>query len=324
MRSWLHTLLAVSAAAIAGLGALAPAAAEPTPVTDAALVSAAGDTASADDRSDRDLCRPLDEKGRPIVACFDIGNRLILDVGSDGAGGALALRHEIETDEADAIWRLEHTLLSARSDGQRLSGSVYAGRYLRHARDGRIVLPPWPQRKLFIPFDLGAEAELGRVDMRFDDDAVDLGAVRAALLIELTRSPHHRRRLAIGAVASWDLALDRDRRRVLEHRVAPLSRGLIDGYIESRDGLTSASARVEAGTAWSHIVGWRSDAVAEARIERIFMALNDRPLSVYARGRYRHDLTGNQGSFDGTVGLRFSLMLAPPPIGDKPTGAARR
>lgn len=311
-RSWRSSLMAhvVRSALTAGalvITTLLPVAAEPTSARGTEPVSA------------KNFCRPLDAHGRPFVACFDPGNRVLLDVSTDGLGGALLLRHEIETDEADATWRLEHEILSARTDGNRVRGALYTGRYLRHARDGRIVLPPWPQRKLFVPFDLGAEAELGRIDVGVADgldEVIEIGALRAALLVELTRSPHVRRRLAIGAVADWDVAVLRPERRVIEHRVAPLSRGLIDGYLESRDGLTQVGARIEAGTTWSNVAGWSPDVSAEARIERIVLALNDQPLSVYAHGRYRGQSGDWQGRWDGTVGLRFAFMLAPPDIGN--------
>ena len=247
-------------------------------------------------------CVQTGADGRDFPVCFDPGNRVFASAGTGGYGGELRVRHRL-SPEPGIWWRLEHRALAAVASGERLRGVVYQGRYLRHARDGHIVFPLRPTKKIFLPFNVGAEAEVGRLDWRYADDALDLGAVRAALLFELTRASHVRRRVAVGVVARWDMRLGEDISTVREHAVAPLSRALLDAYLESRDGLTLAGLRVEAGTAWSSERGWQQSVTAEANVERVLIALNDRPLALFVAGGYDGEDTG----WRGEVGLRFAL-----------------
>lgn len=247
-------------------------------------------------------CVHTDAWGRVFPVCFDPGNRVLLSASTGGYGGELRVRHRL-SPEPGIWWRLEHRALAAVASAERVRGVVYQGRYLRHARDGHIVFPLRPTKKVFLPFDVGAEAEVGRLDWRYADDAVDLGAVRAALLFELTRASHVRRRLAVGAVARWDMRLGEDVSVVRAHAVAPFSRALADAYVESRDGLTLAGLRVEAGTAWSSEGGWRESITAEANVERVLIALDDRPLALFVAGGY----DGEDRGWRGEVGLRFAL-----------------
>jgi hypothetical protein len=117
-------------------------------------------------RAEADECTGLTRSGSPFAICFDVGNRLFIAGGTNGVGGGIRLRHAIEfDDEPDLIWKLEHRLVEGSAGGlsERYQGVVYAGRYLRHARDGHLVVPLGVPRKIFLPFDIGAETELGRV-----------------------------------------------------------------------------------------------------------------------------------------------------------------
>lgn len=245
-----------------------------------ALVGLAG-TASADP------CTGVNAHGR-FATCFDPGNRLSVRAGSDGLGIALALRHEIHfDDEPDLVWRLEHVLLDATHAGleNRFAGSLYRGHLIRHARDGHIVIPIGKPRKVFLPFDVGAFAEVGHVAWTSDSRA-RLGIVKVAALVDVARSRSFRTRLAIGPSARW--AVDLDQMRTLgEHHVAPFSTGMITLRKESSNGRLVGELRGESGMVW-HNEGraWAGEMTAEATLERIVLAINDRPIALSIGVRY--------------------------------------
>jgi hypothetical protein len=228
----------------------------------------------------------LTERRIPFAVCFDLGNRLRLDAASDGLGGAVELRHAFPGDDPDVTWRLEHDIAATRATRDAIRATAYSGRYVRHSEDGHLVLPFGRPRKLFLPFDLGAEAQVGTIEAAADSDAIDLGAVRTAALVELSRASHFRRRLAVGAVARWDVELGRDSREARAHEVTPFTLAMIDVRAEAENGLTVAGLRAEAGGAWSTADGWGWRARADAEVERVVIAVQDRPLSIFLGGRY--------------------------------------
>jgi hypothetical protein len=228
------------------------------------------------------------EGSERFATCFDPGNRFSITAATDGFGGAVALRHEIHfEDEPDLVWKMEHDALDTTYDGfsGRFAGMLYRGRYLRHARDGHIVLPLGTPQKVFLPFDIGALVEVGTLRWDATGDAT-LGMVRTALLVDLSRSRDFRRRLAIGPVASWDLDLTRSPVTIAEHQIAPFSALLTEVHLESLDGLTSCDLRSEAGMMWRTSHGWNKNLVVEAGLERVIIAVNDRPIALYATARY--------------------------------------
>jgi len=269
----------------------------------AALVLLASATARAEPS-----CTGVTASGGRFATCFDPGNRLFLRVSTDGFGAVLQLRHIIHfDDEPDLVWKMEHTLAEATYLGlwQRYSARLYGGRYLRHARDGHIILPFSTARKVFLPFDVGAEAEVGTLSQQFGDDTARLGVVRTAALIDIGRSESFSHHLALGAVARWDVDVADDTMiDLVEHHVAPFSTAVADAYAESANGLTLASLRVEGGSAWSSETGWGPQVVAGARLERVVIALNDRPLSLFGGVRYDSE----RAELRGEVGLGFALF----------------
>ena len=253
----------------------------PTLVTLAVIALAHGPTASAE---------PCTEttNGKRFALCFDPGNRISVTAGSDGFGGALALRHVIHfDDEPDLVWKLEHVALDATHGGfvDRFAGAIYRGHYVRHARDGHIVLPLGVPKKIFLPFDVGAFAEAGTLRWR-DDTVTRVGVVKIAGLIDFGRTRTFRRRIAIGPVARWDVDLGRNPWAVAKHIVAPFSAAMANLHVESTTGRLVGDLRVEAGTAWRGSEGWEPEARAEATLERIMLAINDRPISLVLGLRY--------------------------------------
>jgi hypothetical protein len=229
----------------------------------------------------------------PFARCFDPGNRLSVTAGSDGFGGALAVRHVIHfDDEPDLVWRLEHVLFDATHAGfeDRFAAAVYRGHFIRHARDGHIVLPLGVPKKVFLPFDVGAFAEVGTVTWR-DEPTTRIGMIKTAGLVDFARSRTFRRRFAFGPVARWDVDVMREPRSVAEHFVAPFSAAMANIHVESANGRLVGDVRGEAGFVWSSASGWQTEARAEASLERIVLAINDRPISLFAGVRYETERT---------------------------------
>ena len=253
-----------------------------------ALVIAAVVT-SASSRSRADSCTGITASGGRFATCFDLGNRFAVTAGTGGFGGSISIRHDIRfDDEPDLVWKMEHTLLDGTHAGftDRFSGFLYRGRYLRHSRDGHIVLPFGnPPKKVFLPFDVGALVEVGGLSWH-PDSFVTLGVIKAAALVDFSRSRDFRRRLAIGPVVSWDDELDRSQRAVTEHAVTPFSSLLADLHLESVDGIAVADLRAEAGMVWHTARGWVPQGKAQASIERIILAVDDRPIALFADVRY--------------------------------------
>ena len=243
----------------------------------------------------------------PYPVCFDPGNRLRLDATTDGLGGAIQLRHTVLVDDPDVSWRLEHQIASVRIAGSSIRGAAYSGRYVRHSSDGHLVLPFGRPRKIFLPFDIGAEAEVGSLTGSTSGE-LHVGAIRTAALIELSRASHFRRRVAIGAVARWDLEVDADSRSAREHAVAPFSLAALDLRAESASGLTLAGVRAEAGGVWSTETGWRRWLSAEAEVERVLIAVQDRPVSLFVSGEYQP----HEEALSGLVGVRLAPLVRIP------------
>ncbi len=264
------------------------------------LVALAATSARAED------CTGKSSAGVPFAACFDPGNRMSVTAETNGIGGSLELRHIINfDDEPDLIWKLDHTLLDASYDNfdGRFVGRVYRGVFIRHLRDGHIVLPFGTPKKVFLPFDVGGLIEVGNLEWRPDMTAT-IGVVKSALLFDFARARDFKTRFAIGPLASWDISLTRDPIAVADHAVSPFTSGLADLRIEANNGLTLGELRVEAGRTWHTTRGWENGATAEATLERVVLAVNDRPIALVAGARYEtvtHEATAG-------IGLRLVLF----------------
>jgi hypothetical protein len=238
-----------------------------------------------------DPCTGVSPTGGRFATCFDPGNRLSVTAGSDGLGGALALRHEVHfDDEPDLVWRLEHVLVDATHAGleNRFSGTLYRAHFIRHARDGHIVIPIGRPRKVFLPFDVGAFAQVGHVEWT-DMTLARLGIVKVAGLIDLARAESFRGRLAIGPAARWAVDIERSPRALGAHHVAPFSTGLVSLRLESANGRLVGDLRAEAGMVWHTGSGWQPEVSGEATLERIMLAINDRPIALTLGVRYASD-----------------------------------
>lgn len=246
-----------------------------------AVVIAGFASAAATATANADTCTGTSPAGK-FAVCFDPGNRVSVTAGTDGFGGALSLRHAIHfDDEPDLVWKLHHTLFDATHAGfaDRLDAAVYRGYFMRHARDGHVVLPLGTPKKVFLPFDAGAFAEVGTITWR-DQPVTRIGVIRTAGLIDFARTRTFRRRIAVGPVARWDIDVMQEPRAITQHVVAPFSAAMANLHFESANGRLVGDVRAEAGLAWSNVDGWRPQARAEASVERTLLAVNDRPISL--------------------------------------------
>ena len=91
---------------------------------------------------------------------------------------------------------------------------------------------------------------------------------------------------------------------VAEHLVSPFSSGLATVHLESSDGLEAGDLRVESGLVWNGTKGWVMQTRAEASVERVLLAVNDRPIEVTLGVRY-DSLTDETTA---GVGLRVVLV----------------
>jgi hypothetical protein len=250
----------------------------------AAVVAAAtATTAHADE------CTGNGPNGK-FALCFDPGTRASITAGSDGFGGGLAYRHVIHfVDEPDLVWRLEHVAIDGvhAPNTEEFDALLYRGHYTRHARDGHIVIPLGTPKKVFLPFDVGGIAEVGTVHVR-DNVPTNFRIVKTAGILDFARSRSFRKRLAFGPVARWDVNITRVM-EVDEHIVAPFSQLMANLHYETNNGRFVADLRVEAGAAWHSARGWEPTAEAEATVERIVLAINDRPISLVLGARWQSE-----------------------------------
>ncbi|HEY4057847.1 MAG TPA: hypothetical protein VGM39_14635 [Kofleriaceae bacterium] len=256
-------------------------------------------------------CTGITEEESRFVTCFDLGNRLSVTAGSDGFGSAIDLRHEITfDDDPDLTWKLEHHFVETTHAAfeNAFEGTVYRGRYMRHARDGHIVIPLGTPKKVFLPFDIGALTEVGTIRWKADDSPAEIDVVKFAALVDFSRTRSFRRRFVIGPVSRWDVKTGRSLDfNVDEHIVAPFTTGMLELGFESLEGRTAGHLRIEAGTAWSSLHGWVPEARAEVSLERIVLAVNDRPISLLLGANYESH-PDDAGELSAHIGARITLF----------------
>jgi hypothetical protein len=121
------------------------------------------------------------------------------------------------------------------------------------------------------------------------ENQLQIGVVKIAALVDFARTRGSKLRFAIGPVVRWDIDVDRSMGRigkVSEHAVSPFTVGMANLKAESKDGLWVGELRAEAGTVWHTKADWQAEAQAEATLERIVIAINDRPIALTAGVSY--------------------------------------
>lgn len=250
-----------------------------------------------------DPCLVTDEAGRTFRTCFDPGNRLEAAAGvrAAGDGGALALSAAwrwrsdtagqggaLEWRRDQAVLALEGLLLRGALEEARVVG--WRGAFVRRVAEPFILLPgPRPLRLPF-PFDVGLALEAGGARWaRAREREAALGVVRATLLLDLSRHLGSFRRAAFGPDLAYDLWLSRDEPPV--HVVTPFTGGALDLALESADGRWQGALTARAGSALRAPGGFAGYAAAALALERVVLAVNDRPVALGVTIRAEHGAT---------------------------------
>ncbi|HEX9399945.1 MAG TPA: hypothetical protein VF912_07540 [Anaeromyxobacter sp.] len=269
-----------------------------------------------------DPCLATDEQGRTFALCFDPGNRIELSAGGAAGdrepdlGGALELgaavrwRRDLRSRTGALEWMLDQTFGEARAlfaagdpDPIAASALAWRGTFLRH-RGSPFVLVPGPRPlRLPFPFDVGLRVEVGGASWeaarRHD---VTLSPIRSALLLDIA-GHGVLRRLAFGPEVSWGV-------RVLEHAqtvhdIVPFTAGVLDVRAESRDGLHALSLTFRGGSRIAVPGGSAGFVEGTLALERVVLAVNDRPVALYASATARGGAAGR--GFESSFGLRAAL-----------------
>jgi hypothetical protein len=283
----------------------------------------------------------VDEAGRRFRVAFDPGNRWMLGGGyaaghPAGAGWAgpaagqvetgLFVRHAVVFPEEQVAWKMYHDVLMGRvwlgdaseSPVPLLDATLYRGTYLRWQREGYVMLPTTPPRRLRFPLNIGLDAVVGRFETMPEGTglAARIEAVRSHFLLDAWRSREMGLYAQFGIGPAYDLWLAGsfvDAAGVdVEHLVSPGSDLTATVRFETGDGRHAVEGRGSCGWWWSSARGWGVRAEAAASYEFIWLALNDQPLSGYVEAAYRYEqLLEPRAAHDfrATAGLRFSVPL---------------
>ncbi|MBN1948031.1 MAG: hypothetical protein JW797_20350 [Bradymonadales bacterium] len=246
---------------------------------------------------------------------FDPASRIHVGVGYGVISGGQDLEDEWEVSygigyrslvylkggESDLSWQLDHRIMTGWFGGSgSISGSpalvttAYRGTYLHHLIDGHLVFPGTPPMRLYFPFDVGADVEVGRLQILHDfgqpasasPNALRLGVLRASLLLDPWRSARPGNSLELGVGLSYDLDIGQTRQsedyRVIHH-VAPMTLGSVRFRTQDASGLTVLELDADAEYAWSSEDRWDWRFSAQADLQRTILSINDQPLVATAR-----------------------------------------
>jgi len=257
---------------------------------------------------------------------FDPGARLLIGAGTEGtpAGGGAApvlelglrLRSERPAPGWDVYWKRDHEILQMRLAPARIDGVLYRGLFLRQSREGTLTLPASPAVAVSLPFDVGLRTEVGQLAgppgiPAAGEPRLRLGVVHGEALADFWRSPRQGRWLVAGVGARYDVGLGRDAAGALapDHLIAPMTALTVAVHGEQRDGLLAGGLRGEGAYRWSSVRGWEPSWRAEAEGEATPLAINDRPLSIYALAVVEGAGALARPEARVFVGLRFSQPL---------------
>ncbi|MFT3764886.1 MAG: hypothetical protein QM820_05115 [Minicystis sp.] len=203
-----------------------------------------------------------------------------------------------------------------------IDAGLYGVSLHRHDGSPSLVLPTSPPVGIPFPFDVGFDADAGRVAITAvgktaEAPVIHVGVVRAALLLDPWRSGVTGRLFTIGVGARYDLDVEGNPTlaapRVV-HRVAPMTAGSLRFRMESHDGLSVADARAEVSPHWSSLGTWAFSARASVHLERTLIAVQDQPIAAVFEGGYRFDPAARvaEPTSDFRVSLGLALNLALP------------
>ncbi len=268
--------------------------------------------------------------GTPFRVRFEPGHRLFVGVavhadageaGRDFAAAVnmgLSLRAPIPDGDWDLYWKRDHDIAHlfvrpTSTGAPRIQGRLYRGTFIRRSRSGALTIPTTPPLRLGVPFDIGLRIELGRLDgvawPARGDAGLVVGVVRGDVLGDFWRSSQPGRWIALGVGARYGVGIARDPAGTLnlDHQIAPMTALTLAARTESTNGLFVASIDIEAVHRWSSTRGWEQTARAEIETEIIPLAINDRPVSLFARAG-----AGMGGGVDADLRALVGLRIVAP------------
>jgi hypothetical protein len=267
-------------------------------------------------------CVAQDARGRSFVVCFDPGNRLELSAAGTGGrdepsrGGALDLgtalrwRRDLFAPSGTLEWMLDQTFVEGRvlfsggaGDPRAASATLWRGTFLRHRQEPFVFVPGPRPRRLPFPFDVGLLVEVGGGDW---EDAhprdVRLLPLRSALLLDVA-THGLLRRLSFGPEIAWGVEVLEHRATV--HEIVPFTAGVVDLRAEAPRGLTALSLTVHGGSLVAVPGGARGFVEGRLDLERVVLAVNDRPVALFVAASGRGGARGRAAEV--SAGVRVTL-----------------
>jgi hypothetical protein len=265
-----------------------------------------------------------DEQGRTFRVRFDPASRVRLGVGQTLAVErnepqrvtelllGLSYRSLVDFGEGEERirWQLDQQVLPGRIrpgvigawSMPVLDATLYQGSFLRHTAAPYMLLPTSPPRRLFFPFDLGVEVELGRARLKTGGDGEEellrLGVAHASLIFDPWRSGRAGNSLELGLGLGYDLDLSGgswEEEPELVHRLAPFTHTSVRLRLQGRQGLSLLDLRGDLTPCWVTRGRWQLDAEVRGRAEQVLIAVNDQPVGA--------------GAFRLMLGLELGLQL---------------
>jgi hypothetical protein len=194
--------------------------------------------------------------------------------------------------------------------------ALYSVTMLRHDASPSIVVPTSPPVGIPFPFDVGLDADVGRVTSLVYPGLheVRFGVVRGAFLLDPWRSglPGHSLSFGLGARYDIETGIAGTHGPVV-HRVAPMTAGSVRFRYQTRDGITVVDFRGDAVPHFTSEGVWRFLAQGSLHVERALVALGDQPIAAFLDGGYRYDPQRSDApavsDFRASLGLSVNLML---------------
>jgi len=275
-----------------------------------------------------DPCVGTDELGRSFRTCYEAGRGLELSVGGARAAGvaeegglaaglAFRWRSDTTTSTGRKEWLRDMAFFEARGrfhgsldDALAAEATLWSGIFLRRLAEPFLLVPTAGRPVRFpFPFDVGMAIDAGHVRWAAGaggaPESLEVEAVRGALLLDVSRHLGARvRRAAFGPEVSWALRFEEGSKPV--QALAPFSAGRVEFRAESPDGLTALlfSGRAGALLRFPGSAGAFWDGRLAA--ERVLVAVNDLPLSLYGEAAARGGALDRELS--ATVGVRLGAF----------------
>ena len=269
-----------------------------------------------------DPCLATDARGRAFAVCFDPGNRVELSVGG-AAGGreparggatevatAVRWRRDLRAPTGTLEWMLDQTFVDARalfaggsSEPVAAHALAWRGTFLRHRQEPFVFIPGPRPRRLPFPFDIGLRVDAGGADWEAARPRdVRLAPLRSALLLDIP-GRGVLRRLSFGPEVAWGVRIVEHGTTV--HEIVPFTAGVVDARAESANGLSAASLTLRAGSLVAVPGGAEGFVEGVLDLERVVVAVNDRPVALYAALRARGGASGR--ATEVSAGVRLVL-----------------